>query len=166
MLRVPSLTQPGCGGTCRYRTFGTIPFLPSDKVHDADAGKVMDTPLFEGNPVVWMDIDVDGKDAGRIVIQLRSDVAPLTAENFRALCTHERGFGYKGTQFHRIVEGHLAQGGDFVTRDGRGSASIYGACRGAADCRLLLSSHAGSGCRSRVCVRVARHRHHLPRREL
>lgn len=113
---------------CRYRTFGTIPFLPSDDTKKADSGKVLETPLLEGNPVVWMDIDIDGEPAGRIVMQLRSDVAPLTAENFRALCTHERGFGYKGTRFHRIVEGHLAQGGDFVTQDGRGSASIYGGC--------------------------------------
>lgn len=109
-----------------YRTFGTIPFMPSEKVHVEDAGKVLDTPLFEGNPVVWMDIDINGAHAGRIIMQLRSDVAPLTAENFRALCTNERGFGYKGTRFHRVVEGHLAQGGDFVTQDGRGSASIYG----------------------------------------
>lgn len=109
-----------------YRTFGTIPFFPSEEMQGEDAGKVMDTPLFEGNPVVWMDIDIDGEAAGRIVLQLRSDVAPLTAENFRALCTHERGFGYKGTRFHRVVEGHLAQGGDFVSKDGRGSLSIYG----------------------------------------
>lgn len=111
---------------CRYRTFGTIPFL-SNETLDVDAIKVLDTPLFLGNPVVWMDVSIDGEPAGRIVIQLRSDVAPLTAENFRALCTHEKGFGYKGTTFHRVVEGHLAQGGDFVSKDGRGSKSIYGA---------------------------------------
>jgi peptidyl-prolyl isomerase F (cyclophilin D) len=85
---------------------------------DAAAGKAL--------PRCFLDLTADGKPLGRIVVELAADVVPKTAENFRALCTGEKGFGFKGSPFHRVIPDFMCQGGDFTRANGTGGKSIYG----------------------------------------
>ena len=107
------------------------------------------------NPSVFMDVAIGGNPAGRLEFELYADAAPNTAENFRALCTGEKGMGrsgkplhYQNCGFHRIIPGFMCQGGDFTRGNGTGGESIYGPKFQDESFAGKAGQHTGFGCLS------------------
>ncbi len=88
--------------------------------------------LNDNEVVAFLDIQLGPKKLGRVKIRLYNDDVPKTSENFRQFCTGEhvdgngRPIGYKGSKFHRVIQGFMIQGGDFLKGNGTGSTCIYG----------------------------------------
>jgi peptidylprolyl isomerase len=109
----------------------------------------------KSNPRVFFDVTIGADEPRRIEMELYADACPKTAENFRALCTGEKGewatghaLHYKGSAFHRIVPGFMAQGGDITNGDGTGGESIYGGRFDDESFAGKCGTHTGKGCLS------------------
>ncbi|KEG11197.1 putative cyclophilin [Trypanosoma grayi] len=107
------------------------------------------------NPKVFFEVAIDNKPSGRILMELYADTVPKTVENFRALCTGEKGRGksgkplhYKGCVFHRVIPGFMIQGGDITRGNGTGGESIYGVKFRDESFSGKAGKHTGIGCLS------------------
>jgi peptidyl-prolyl isomerase F (cyclophilin D) len=109
----------------KYETMEKLEEFLNGKVYGL-GGTADKTLTLRGNPKVFFDMSADGEPVGKIVMQLRKDVVPKTAENFLQLCLKEEGEGYKKCSFHRVIPDFMCQGGDFTNHDGTGGKSIYG----------------------------------------
>merc|ERR1711957_722720 len=120
----------------KIESYGTRDGTTRTQIKVGDCGEITPVKIQElqvkseqrksTNPKVFFDIGSGAQNIGRIVMELRADVVPKTAENFRVLCTGEKGYGYKGSIFHRVIPQFMCQGGDFTNHNGTGGKSIYG----------------------------------------
>merc|ERR1719235_2679165 len=97
---------------------------------------------------VFFEMSIGGAPAGRIEFEMYDDTVNKNTDNFKQLCTGEKGFGYKGSKFHRIIPGFMCQGGDFTSGDGRGGKSIYGSKFEDESFAGKAGKHTGPGCLS------------------